>query len=163
MAKWRDVKQNRIDIKEEQSSKSTQKHTINSDLLSISARFKAFTTDTFLIAMPIIYLVMYLIMGGGEGFATHKLQGWAIFLSIHFIITAIFWLRKGQTPGLKAYEGKLVTYDGKKVGFLHVLLRYFFTTLSIATIILPFYTFFRKDKKSFQDILSNTMIINYKD
>lgn len=131
MSKWRDVKQNRVE-------KNIPKKVLHSSLnfVSIAKRFKAFLTDTFLITTPILYIVIYLIMGSGQEFADNRSLGWGIIFAVHFIIIAIFWLKNGQTPGLKAYDLKLV--DSKtesKVSILQAIIRYaatlFFYNLNI--------------------------------
>src|SRR5574344_1431249 len=107
MAKWRDVKQNRVENIEKNSEKQVLLNS-SSPNSKLSSRFKAFLTDTFLITTPILYIVIYLVMGSGEEFAQNRSLGWGIIFSIHFIIISIFWLKNGQTPRLKAYELKLV-------------------------------------------------------
>lgn len=159
MAKWRDIKQNR--------NKTTQKESINNLTLiessSIPSRLKAFLTDTFLITTPIFYIVIYFIMGSGEEFAQNRTLGWSIIFTTHFIIISIFWLKSGQTPGLKAYDCKLVDLKTKqRVSLLQVCVRYIITTLSVISIFLLFIPFFRSDKKTIQDIFSSTIIIDCK-
>ncbi len=70
MSKWRDVKQNRVE-------KNIPKKVLHSSLnfVSIAKRFKAFLTDTFLITTPILYIVIYLIMGSGQEFAENRSLG----------------------------------------------------------------------------------------
>ncbi|MCT7484846.1 RDD family protein [Aliarcobacter cryaerophilus] len=155
MSKWRDVKQNRVE-------KNIPKKVLHSSLnfVSISKRFKAFLTDTFLITTPILYIVIYLIMGSGQEFAENRSLGWGIIFTVHFIIIAIFWLKNGQTPGLKAYDLKLV--DSKtetRVSVLQTIIRYSATLFSIISIFFIFTPFVNKEKKTFQDIVSNTKII----
>lgn len=155
MSKWRDVKQNRVE-------KNIPKKVLYSSLnfVSIAKRFKAFLTDTFLITTPILYIVIYLIMGSGQEFAENRSLGWGIIFTVHFIIIAIFWLKNGQTPGLKAYDLKLV--DSKtesKVSVLQAIIRYSATLFSIISIFFIFTPFVNKEKKTFQDIVSNTKII----
>ena len=105
MSKWRDVKQNRVQNKVVNDSKVKSP---KSDLASLGLRLKAFLTDTFLITTPILYIVIYLIMGSGEDFAQNRSLGWGIIFAVHASIILIFWLKNGQTPGLRAYEIKLV-------------------------------------------------------
>ena len=155
MSKWRDVKQNRVE-------KNIPKKVLHLSLnfVSIAKRFKAFLTDTFLITTPILYIVIYLIMGSGQEFAENRSLGWGIIFTVHFIIIAIFWLKNGQTPGLKAYDLKLV--DSKtesKVSVLQAIIRYSATLFSIISIFFIFTPFVNKEKKTFQDIVSNTKII----
>ena len=156
MAKWRDVKQNRIQQNKNESIKKSPK----SDLASLSSRFKAFITDSFLITMPILYIVIYLVMGSGKEFEQNMALGWSIILVVHALIILIFWLKNGQTPGLKAYELKLV--DSKtlsRVSVLQVTIRYLTTLFSIISIFFIFTPFINRDKKTLQDIFSNTIII----
>lgn len=159
MAKWRDVKQNRIQQHKNESIKKSPK----SDLASLSTRFKAFITDSFLITTPILYVVIYLVMGSGKEFEQNMALGWSIILVVHALIILIFWLKNGQTPGLKAYEGKLVDNNTKqRVSVIQVIVRYIATIFAIISFFLLFLPFFNKDKKTFQDIISNTIIINFK-
>ena len=159
MAKWRDVKQNRTQKKNIDSIKNSSKD----DLASIPSRLKAFLTDTFLITTPIFYIVIYLIMGSGAEFAQNRGLGWGIIFGVHAIIILIFWLKNGQTPGLRAYDLKLVDNITKqRVSVIQVLVRYLTTLIAVVSIFLLFIPFFNKDKKTFQDILSNTIIINDK-
>jgi len=160
MSKWRDVKQNRV--KEKKSIDSKIKSP-KSDLASLGLRLKAFLTDTFLITTPILYIVIYLIMGSGEEFAQNRTLGWGIIFSVHALIILIFWLKNGQTPGLRAYEIKLVdTNTRQRVSVVQVLIRYITTLFAVISIFLLFLPFFNKDKKTIQDIFSNTIIINDK-
>ena len=159
MAKWRDVKQNRIqETKVETINKSSR-----DELASLPSRLKAFLTDTFLITTPILYIVIYLVMGSGEEFSQNRSLGWGIIFTVHALIILIFWLKNGQTPGLKAYDIKLVNNITKqRVSVIQVLVRYLTTLFAVVSIFLLFVPFFNKDKKTFQDILSNTIIINDK-
>lgn len=160
MAKWRDVKQNRG--KEEKTNSNTVLQNSSKYMSSkLSSRFKAFLTDTFLITTPILYIVIYLVMGSGQEFAENRTLGWGIIFAIHFIIIAIFWLKNGQTPGLKAYDLKLV--DNKslaRISVLQVIIRYAATLASVISIFFMFTPYINKERKTFQDIVSNTKIID---
>ncbi len=158
MAKWRDVKQN----------KKIKNQSIKKELFiqssSLPNRFKAFLIDSFLITTPIVYIVFYLIMGGGQEFAQDRILGWSIIFIIHFTIIGIFWLKNGQTPGLKAYELKLVDYKTEeRISVIQVIIRYFITIISIFSIFGLFFPFLRKDKRTIQDVLARTIIIDFKD
>ena len=160
MSKWRDVKQNRVQNKVVNDSKVKSP---KSDLASLGLRLKAFLTDTFLITTPILYIVIYLIMGSGEDFAQNRSLGWGIIFAVHASIILIFWLKNGQTPGLRAYEIKLVdSITKQRVSVIQVLIRYVTTLFAVVSIFLLLYPFFNKDKKTFQDLFSNTTIINDK-
>ena len=102
-------------------------------------------------------------MGSGEEFAQNRTLGWGIIFSVHALIILIFWLKNGQTPGLRAYEIKLVdTNTRQRVSVVQVLIRYITTLFAVISIFLLFLPFFNKDKKTIQDIFSNTIIINDK-
>ncbi len=160
MAKWRDVKQNRV---QEEKSNGLKNKFSKDNLASLPSRLKAFLTDTFLITTPIFYIFIYLIMGSGEEFAQNRIMGWGIIFGVHSAIILIFWLKNGQTPGLKAYDIKLVDNMTKqRVSVIQVIVRYLTTLIAVVSIFLLFIPFFNKDKKTFQDIISNTIIINDK-
>lgn len=157
MSKWRDVKHNRAQKKE--PILKSQK----SDLASLGSRFKAFLTDTFLITTPIFYIVIYFIMGSGDDFAQNRVLGWSIILIIHFIIILVLWLKSGQTPGMKVYSIKLVdNTSGQRVGLFQVIIRYITTAFALIFFFLLFIPYFNKERKTIQDMVSNSAIINEK-
>ena len=158
MAKWRDVKQNRNQKKNIDSIKNSSKD----DLASIPSRLKAFLTDTFLITTPIFYIVMYLILGGGTAFADNRVFGWSLILGSTAFIITFFWYVKFQTPGMKAYSLKIVNNDFNRISFFQAIIRYFATIFAMISFFLLFVPFFNKEKKTFQDIISKTVIINEK-
>lgn len=159
MSRWRDVKKGKIEQKQKKD-KQVQENPNCCDALLMD-RFKAFTTDTFMIMMPLIYLVFYFVMGSREEFAQDKMIGWIYIIIPHFIIVVSFWYFKAQSPGLKAYELSLVnSVTGKKPSLSALINRYVFTTLSIALILPIFLPYISKEKKTLQDIVSNTCIKN---
>jgi uncharacterized RDD family membrane protein YckC len=121
-------------------------------------KFKAFITDMFMIVMPILYIVIYLLMGDRETFAQNRLIGWIEILIPYLIITTAFLYYKGQTPGMKAYNLKLVDIKGEKLSLLRVLIREILGVVS-------FFFFgwiiglFRKDSRALHEILTNSAII----
>lgn len=158
MAKWREVKQGKTS--KQKNKDIFPKPSSDTNTASIALRLKAFLTDTFLISTPIFYVVIYFLMGGGEEFAQNRSGGWALIFIFHFSIIGFFWIKKAQTPGLRAYSLKLVNYNKTSITLLQVLLRYFATLFAVISFFLIFISFFRKDKLTFQDILSNTYIIS---
>ena len=150
--RWRDVKKGKIDLKEEVKKPSFQSS-------PVLYRIKAFLTDSFMISMPIIYLVFYVVMGSREEFRAHMLQGWIYILIPHFLVTTGFLYIKNQTPGYKAYNLKLVTFKMQKPTFFQVAVRYIIFTLILAIFPLLFITFFNKNRYGLQDIISRTVPI----
>jgi uncharacterized RDD family membrane protein YckC len=123
---------------------------------SIGDRVKAFITDMFMIMMPLAYVTTYLIMDGKDDFQGSSLARWGISI-IYGLIVVLFWSIKGQTPGYRAYSIALVdTKTGEKPSLIKSLFRYFAFLLSATTIIGALLPFFRKDKRTLQDILTNT-------
>lgn len=158
MARWRDTKQNRNTQENENSTIKEEKVQIESS--SVSSRLRAFLTDTFLITTPIFYVVIYFIMGSGEAFSHDRIKGWSIILIIHLLIIIFFWFVKNQTPGLKAYQLKVVDALSKgKISLIQSLIRYIATLFAVVSFFLIFLPFIRKDKKTFQDLVSNTIIV----
>lgn len=120
-------------------------------------RFKAFVVDSFMLLMPILYIVFYLIYGSREGFAAHMLQGWLLILVSYGILTLIFLKRSGQTPGYKAYD--LILIDLKtqqKPSILQLCIRYSLMLVTLFSLIGLFIPLMRKDRLSFYDIGSHS-------
>ncbi len=147
--RWRDTKKGKIRPKKETKI-------ILPLIAPIVNRVKAFLIDTFMIFMPLSYIVFYVIMGSREEFKFHMLTGWIYILIPHFIIITLFLWLKGQTPGYKAYNIKLVGLKHTKVTLLQIILRYIIFTLSLAFIPILFMPFFSKGKLALHDILSRT-------
>ena len=157
MARWRDAKKGNI--------KSTTKKV--EEIVDIPKglcttplyRIKAFITDMFMIMMPIMYLTTYVIMDGADSFKNSDMAHW-ISMIIYGLVTVIFWVKKGQTPGFKAYDLKLIDDNtGKTLGYGLSVARYMMFILSAVSIVGALLPFFRKDKKTLQDILMQTSVV----
>ena len=125
-----------------------------------STKIKAFLTDSFMLMMPILYIVIYFIMGGRENFAAQKMLGWFyIFLPL-VIVQTIFMIKNAQTPGYRAYHLYIIDEEtGKKPTAFIILFRNFSAVLSFFSFFGWAIMFFRKDGKTLHDLLSNTAII----
>ncbi len=156
MSRWRDIKGGKKEIPTE----DLKKNDLNLDICtSIPARIKAFVVDMFMIMMPLAYTTTYLFMNGKDDFQGSEEARWSLSI-IYGLIIITFWIAKGQTPGLKAYNLKLIdTKTKEKISFPKAILRYLCFLFSAMTIVLAFLPFFRKDKKTFQDLVSNTLVI----
>lgn len=155
MSRWRDVKHKKNVKKDIQDENS-----FDTFSASLSSRFKAFLTDSFLISTPIVYIVIYLIMGSGDDFAKDRLLGWSLILGSSLLIFVFFWYVKCQTPGMKAYSLKIVNLQKNRISFIQSVIRYIMTLIAICSIFLLLIPFFNKNRRTFQDIISNTFIIN---
>ena len=130
-------------------------------IASFPKRFKAFVVDSFMLLMPILYIVFYLIYGSREGFAAHMLQGWLLILLPYGALTLIFLKRSGQTPGYKAYDLILIDLKTEQRASLSQLsIRYCFMLISALTLIGLFVPLLRKDNLELYDLLSHTAPIN---
>lgn len=129
----------------------------SSPIAPIGKRLKAFIVDSFMLLMPILYVVFYLIFGSRQGFAEHMTQGWLLVLVPYFIITTLFFLRTGQTPGYKAYDIVLLdTKTEQKVSFITLCIRFGLWLVVCAMIVPLLFPLFRKDRLSIYDILSHS-------
>jgi len=125
-------------------------------------RVKSFITDMFMIYMPIMYIVTYLVLGGKDEFQGSDI-GPLIAVSIYGFIYAILLSKFGQTPGKKAYDLKVVNSNtGELIGFFHSLFRFVMFLLTATTLLGLFLPFYRKDKKALHDLICNTLVVKIK-
>lgn len=130
---------------------------------SAGLKIKAFLTDAFMLLMPIMYVVFYLVMDGREGFAEHKLLGWSYILLPLVIVQTLFIYLTGQTPGYRAYNITLIDEHTKEKPSLFVIIfRNLAAILSFFTLFGWVLMFFRKDHKTLHDLLSATAVVNKK-
>ena len=161
--RFRDVKQGNI---AEQKQTNNQKNSKKLELpyyATAGMKIKAFLTDSFMLVMPIMYVVFYFIMGGRDDFAEHKIAGWLYILIPLVIVQTIFMFKTGQTPGYRAYNITIIDENTKEKPSLFII---FFRNIAAVLSLFTFFgwimMFFRKDSKTLHDILSNTAsIIKY--
>lgn len=123
----------------------------------ILPRFSAFVTDMFLIAMPLLYIVTYAILGSKESFQGNQLAisiTWTIF----GVIQALFFSISSQTPGYKAHNFSLLTIKGQKPSFIICIIRYL---IFVVGFIFggSLFCFFRKDKRNLHDLIAGTIVV----
>ena len=158
--RFRDVKQKKPLPEEPKAKKQQAKRQNGLPYASIASKTKAFITDSFMLLMPIMYVVAYLVMDGLKDFSEHKMEGWLAILIPNFIIVFLFFWKSGQTPGCRAYEIKLVdSRTGEKPHPLAIALRYYFELISMITVVGLMMAFFRKDHKCLHDLLSGTVLV----
>jgi uncharacterized RDD family membrane protein YckC len=155
--RFRDVKQGRVT----HTAKKAQHRDTGKPLrASLRNRLKAAITDSFMLVMPLMYIVFYAVFGGREGFASHMLLGWIYILLPLVIIQIIFMSRskQGQTPGMRAYDLALVdikTNQKPATGIIiyrQMLSLFSLVTFGWATM------FFRKDRRTLHDLLAGTTL-----
>ena len=156
MARWRDVRHGKVELKEKTNKSQEEICLCDAPLMP---RIKAFITDMFMLLMPIMYLVFYVVMGSREEFAQDKMHGWLYIIIPNMIAVVSFWYFKAQTPGMKAYEISIIdSKTAQKPIVIKLFARYFFTFIAIFIPILWLIPYFNKKKKTFQDYLSGTCI-----
>jgi len=126
-------------------------------------RSKAFITDSFMLLMPLMYIVFYLVMGGREGFAANKLLGWIDILVPLVFIQIAFLAKTGQTPGMRAYNIRLADSQTlQQPTFGQIVLRQIlapFSRLLFGWALL----FLRPDHRLPHELLSRTALITTDD
>ena len=152
--RFRDIKQGKAPkVKEQKNSKPSYNFARRLDII------KAFITDSFMLLMPIMYIVFYLVFGGREGFGAHKLMGWIYILVPLAIVEIIFLVKSAQTPGMRAYNLKLIFLPtGQKPPTSTIILRQIlskFTFLLFAWVVL----LFRKDGRNLHDLIVGTALV----
>jgi uncharacterized RDD family membrane protein YckC len=157
MARWRDIKKGKTSNNTDATDKEIAQ--IENQSASPLFRLKAFITDMFMIMMPIMYVTTYIILDGKDSFQGNEFAHW-ITMAVYGAITIIFWVIKGQTPGFKAYDLILIDDKTKKtLGVVSATLRYIIFIISAISILGVLLPFFRKDNKTFQDLVMNTSVI----
>ncbi len=125
-----------------------------------SSKIKAFLTDAFMLVMPIMYIVFYLVMDGREDFAEHKLLGWIYILIPLILIQTLFMIKTAQTPGYRAYTLQIIDeHTGKKPNAFTIFFRNLCAVLSFFSLFGWLMMFFRKDSKTLHDLLSRTAVV----
>ncbi len=159
--RFRDVKQGKAMTEKPVAEKKVKKtNNTLSNYAPVGLKIKAFLTDAFMLVMPIMYVVFYLIMDGREGFAQEKVLGWVYILVPLIIAQTLFMHFTGQTPGYRAYNITLIDEQTKeKPTFFIILFRNASAVLSLFTILGWALMFFRKDNKTLHDLLSATAIV----
>ena len=157
--RFRDIKQGKV----QEETPKVKPVSDNDNYASVGLKIKAFLTDSFMLLMPIMYVVFYLVMDGREDFAEHMLLGWFYILLPLVIVQTLFMHFTGQTPGYRAYSITLIDENTKKKPSLFVIIfRNLSAILSLFTLLGWALMFFRKDNKTLHDLLSATAVVNKK-
>jgi uncharacterized RDD family membrane protein YckC len=158
--RFRDLKQGKVT-----PVKSSKKQSLTSQMLFPDkyTRSKAFITDGFMLLMPIMYFVVYVVMGSLQDFAANKLLGWIYILVPLVFVQIVFLAKSGQTPGMRAYSILLV--DAKTLeapSFGQVVLRQIAAPVSRMLFGWAM-MFVRADHRQPHELLSHTALIRVPD
>ena len=77
--RFRDLKQGKI-VEDSRSKKESSAVKVSKLIAENKQKIKAALTDAFMLLMPIMYGVFYLVMDGREGFASDRIVGWVYIL-----------------------------------------------------------------------------------
>jgi len=154
--RFRNIKQGKAATKAPKS-----RFTLKRDYASKGEKMKAFLTDSFMLLMPIMYIVVYLVIGSLQAFSEERALGWSYILVPLVVIQTVFMFRTGQTPGYRAYRLTLIDeHTGEKPSFFIILFRNTAALLSLFTLFGWLMMFFRRDGKTLHDLLSNTAVVH---
>jgi len=148
--RWRELKQGK---------KPFSKVTSASPCFPIApsvTRIKAFIVDVFMIYLPLLYLVTYVVLGSKEAFQSNQL---AIFfvVAIFGIILALFQSRGGQSPGYRVYKLRLLDSKTEQPPtFLRALWRYVVFLIAGTSLVGLMLSPFRNDGKNLHDLLARS-------
>lgn len=125
-------------------------------------RLGAMTYDALLllaILMMMSFPYVWLTGGGEQGFIVHTLYQ-IYLLAVSFLFFGGFWVRAGQTLGMRTWNIKLVRADGGPVTWTIALKRFAFALVSLLCMGLGFFwILFDRDKLAWHDRWSGTKLI----
>jgi len=166
MARWKDVKKGNVEKKEE------PKQVVH--YAGFWSRFLALSVDIFMIGIPIAILIYFSFgyetmksqpgfMDAVEGVKPGKEANPYIPLltmSLWSIVTLIFWIRTGQTPGKKMAHVQIVDNETlQKASPARLLVRLVLFIMPIVAFFSFFIMLFHPKKRTVHDIISGTSVI----
>lgn len=166
MARWKDVKKGK--------TKTTSEKTSTVYYAGFWSRFLALSVDIFMIGIPIAILIYF-----SFGYETMKSQpGFMdavegikpgqeanpyiplLTMSLWSLITLIFWIKTGQTPGKKMAHIQIVDNDTlQKASAPRLLVRLVLFIMPMVAFFSFFIMLFHPKKRTVHDIISGTSVI----
>ena len=158
--RFRDLKHGKTASPKPKSPRERAAHRLFPDKRT---RAKAFVTDGFMLLMPIMYFVAYVVMGSLQDFAANKLLGWVDILVPLVFVQIAFLAKSGQTPGMRAYNIRVVDAQTLEApSFGQIVVRQIAAPLSrVALGWIPYFT--RADHRLAHELLSRTALIRVTD
>ena len=153
--RFRDTKKNKITKGREKIDKPTIPYA------NKRQRAKAFLTDMFMIFMPLMYAVIYLVMDGREGASHEKLLAWIYVMVPYLILLTVFMYKdEGRTPGARSQGLKVIDFHTlDNPSLFSIVFRNLMLPFSLFIPIFWFVPLFRKDGRTIHDLLSATCLI----
>lgn len=136
----------------------------NQQTISLIRRLAAMGYDALLwSAVIIVSTAPVVIIAGG---AQNPWLGSSLYtlylLLVSFVFLGWFWTHGGQTLGLRSWKAKVIRDDGYPLGWREALIRFIFSTFSLALFGIGFiWILFDPEKLAWHDRLSGTRIIYY--
>jgi len=166
MARWKDVKKGKAETKKE--------NTPTVYYAGFWSRFLALSVDIFMIGIPIAILIYFSFgydtmksqpgfMDAVEGVKPGKEANPYIPLltmSLWSLITLIFWIKTGQTPGKKMAHIQIVDNETlKKASPARLFVRLVLFIMPLIAFFSFFIMLFHPKKRTVHDIISGTSVI----
>lgn len=112
-----------------------------------------------LIAVLFAATALILPLNAGEAFTGRHIFYPFYLLTVAFGYYAWFWTHGGQTPGLKTWRLRVLTFAGEPLTWKHALFRFASAALSWACLGLGFaWMLFDKNRLGWHDYLSGTAV-----
>ena len=121
-------------------------------------RVAAFLYDSLLL-LAIYFVVTAIAITFNDGHAVQHFAYKFLLYVISFLFFDWFWMRGGQTLGMRAWKIKIASTNNTPLTHIQCLQRYFLGTLFF--VITLFWMFFNKDGDALHDHLSKTRIVKY--
>lgn len=116
--------------------------------------------DSLLVAAVLMLAAAALIIPYGS-----EISPGTFWFQIYLVLTcwayfAVCWRMGGQTVGMRAWRIRLVTADGRKIGWARSALRFFCATVSAAAAGLGFlWSLFEPKRRTWHDLVSSTQLV----
>lgn len=91
-----------------------------------------------------------------DSFITYFFKSLWLILSLFYF--SYFWTKRGQTPGMKVWNLKVVNANNSHISWYQAVKRYLFAFFGIGLV----WVLFNKRNRALQDLLSNTHLISVK-
>ena len=122
-------------------------------------RLAAMVYDGLLVlALWMITLLTMVIANGGEAVLGALVQ--STLLLEAFVFFAWFWMRAGQTAGMRAWRLQLVSGNGGRIGLNQATVRFFAAIIALAPLGLGYWwALFDTKRRTWPDILSGSRVV----
>ena len=131
-------------------------------IASITSRILAMIYDGLIILLitSVTIFLIQLIFIGGEPLPTDHILNTLlkpIWFVPGFFYLSYYWRNSGQTPSMRIWKIKLIGKQNNRVSWLQALVRYTSALMGLGLI----WSLFNKEKISFQDFMSRTLLIQH--